>query len=84
MALVLRYATAAQLADAFRERYRASSKQECARMATWILNHIDAGDFTDTQVRNAFGLTTGQYTTIKAKWTSLRTAYNAMLAAEGE
>ena len=84
MALVLRYATAAQLADAFRERYRASSKQECARMATWILNHIDAVDFTDTQVRNAFGLTTGQYTTIKARWTNLRTAYNAMLAAQGE
>jgi hypothetical protein len=84
MALVLRYATAAQLADAFRERYRASSKQECARMATWILNRIDAVDFTDTQVRNAFGLTTGQYTTIKARWTNLRTAYNAMLAAQGE
>ena len=53
-------------------------------MATWILNRIDAGDFTDTQVRNAFGLTLGQYTTIKTKWTNLRTAYNAMRAAQGE
>ena len=84
MPLTLKYATAAQLGDAFRERYRAASKVECGRLAKWILDHIDAGDFTDAQVRNAFGLTTGQYTTIKTKWTNLRTAYNAMIAAEGE
>ena len=84
MALNLRYTTATQLGDAFRERYRAASKAECARMATWILNRIDAGDFTDTQVRNAFSLTTGQYTTIKTKWTNLRTAHNAVQAAQGE
>lgn len=84
MSLVLNQQTAAQFATRLRARYLASSALECARLAKWILDHIDAGDFTDTQVRNAFGLTTNQYTTLKTKWTNLRTAYNAALAAVGE
>ena len=43
-----------------RLRYLKSSRIECARIAKWILDHIDAGDFTDVQVRNAFGLTRGR------------------------
>jgi hypothetical protein len=84
MALNLQHATEAQLAAAFRERYRAASKVECARLAKWLLDHIDAGDFTDTQVRNAFGLTVNQYDAMKTRMTTLRTAYNAVLAAQGE
>ena len=84
MALNLKYQTAAQFAARLRERYRSASKEECARIATWILNHIEAGDFTDTQVRNAFGLTAGQYTTLKSKWTTLRTNWLAVQAAAGE
>lgn len=84
MALNLKYQTAAQFADRLRFRYLKSSKLECARIAKWILDHIDAGDFTDTQVRTAFGLTNPQYTTLKSKWTNLRTAYNAVAAAAGE
>ena len=84
MALALNHQTATQFATRLRERYRAASKEECARLAKWILDHIDAGDFTETQVRNAFGLTAGQWTTIKAKMTTLRTNYDAVLAAAGE
>lgn len=84
MALNLRYQTATQFAARLRERYRNASREECARIATWLLNHIEAGDFTDLQVRNAFGLTAGQYTTVKAKWTNLRTAFQAVQAATGE
>lgn len=74
----------AQFAARFRARYRDASQVECAKMAKWILDRIDAGDFTDAQVRNAFGLTAGQWTTLKAKLTTLRTQYNAILAARGE
>jgi hypothetical protein len=39
---------------------------------------------TDTQVRNAFGLTAGQWTTLKAKMTTWRTEYLDVQAAVGE
>lgn len=84
MAIALRHQTAAQFAARLRERYKSASKEEAARIATWLLNHIDNGDFTETQVRNAFGLTAGQWTTLKAKLTTLRTQWQAIQAAQGE
>lgn len=84
MALNLKHQTAAQFAARLRERYRHASREEAARIATWILNRIEAVDFTDNQVRNAFSLTAGQYTTLKAKWTTLRTQWLAIQAAQGE
>lgn len=84
MALNLQYQTAAQFVNKLRLLYRKSSREECARLAKWVLDHIEAGDFTDAQVRNAFGLTVPQYNTLKTKMTNLRTAYIAMQAAAGE
>jgi hypothetical protein len=84
VALALKYATPTQLAAAFRERYRDATRMECARLAKWLLDRIDAGDFTDLQVRTAFGLSAAAWTTLKAKMTTLRTQYNALLAAVGE
>ena len=84
MALSLNHQTAAEFAARLRTRYLNAEKVECARIAKWILDHIDAGDFTETQVRNAFGLTAGQWTTLKSKLTALRSAYNSVLAAKGE
>lgn len=84
MALNLRFQTATQFAARLRERYRSASREEAARIATWILNHIDAGDITDAQVRAAFGLTVTQYNALKTRMGNLRTAYQAMQAAAGE
>ena len=84
MALTLRHQTKAQFAARLRERYRNASREEAARIATWMLNSIEAGDFTDLQVRTAFGLTSGQWTTLKAKLTTLRTNWLAVCAAGGE
>ena len=84
MPLQLKYATGQQLADAFREEYRTSSRERCARLATWLLARIDDGTWTDTQVRNAFGLTLAQYTTFKTKLTTLRDHWLAVLTAQGE
>ena len=84
MALVLKHQTAAQLAARFRERYRNDSKEEAARMATWLLNRIEAGDFTDAQVRSAFGLTVTQYNNLKTRMSTLRANWQAVQAAQGE
>ena len=81
----LKHQTGAQFAARFRARYKDASRVECAKLAKWILDRIDAGDFTDAAVRNAFGLTVTQWNTLKAnKLTPQRTAYNAVLAAQGE
>lgn len=81
----LDHQTAAQFAARFRARYKDSSRVECAKMAKWILDRVDGGNFTDAQVRNAFGLTATQWNTLKTnKLTPQRAAYNAVLAAIGE
>ena len=77
------YGTKTQLADAFRARYKDATALEAARMATWLLNRIDEGTFTDAQVQSAFGLTTNQYNNQKAILTTLRANYVACLAAVG-
>lgn len=77
--------TGAQFAAAFRACYLASDKAETCRLSWWILRRIAAGDFTDTQVRNAFGLTAPQWTTLKTnKLTPQSNAWAAVLAATGE
>jgi hypothetical protein len=84
MALNLQHQTPAQFAAYLRERYRNAKRDDVARLAKWILDHLEAGDFTDLQFRTAFGLTSGQWTTLKAKMTTLRTNYEAVQAAAGE
>lgn len=84
MALNLKHQTAAQLAARFRERFRGASKEEAARMATWLLNRIDEGDFTDAQVRSAFGLTVTQYNNLKTRMGTLRANWQAVQTAQGE
>lgn len=84
MALNLVFQTPTQLAARFRARYKTATKEEAARMAYWIIERILAGDFTDTQVRNAFGLTTTQYTAMKARFQTLHDHWAAVRAAAGE
>lgn len=84
MPLNLRHQTPAQFAARLREHYRAASKTDAARIATWIMDRIDAGDLTVAQVRAAFGMTAGQWTTLQSKLTALRTNYLAVQAALGE
>ena len=84
MALNLRYQTTAEFAVKLRARFKAAGREEACRIATWILNHLEAGDFTETQLRNVFGLTVTQWNTLKTKFTNMRTAYLAVQAASGE
>jgi len=84
MPLNLRHQTVAQFATRLREHYRSASKEDCARIATWVLTHIDNGDMTELQVRTAFGLTVAQWATLKAKFTPLRTQWQSIQGARGE
>jgi hypothetical protein len=84
MALVLKHATLAQLGAAFRERYREAKGIEAFRLATWLVNRINDGTFTETQVRNFFGLTQVQWNNLKAKWQDWKAKYDDMTAASGE
>jgi len=84
MALVLKHATLAQLGAVFRERFKASEGVETARLAKWLLERIQDGTFTETQVKNFFELTLAQWNTLKTKIQTLRDKYADVLAARGE
>ena len=84
MALNLVHQTPAQLAARFRAAYRRATKGKAAGMAYWLIERINADDFTDAQVRNAFGLTTTQYTAMKTRMTALHDAHAAVQNAGGE
>lgn len=85
MALVLQHQTAAQFVARFRERYRSSSGAECARLAAWLYDRYAAGDVTQAQIRNAFGLdTTPRWQAFVAKVQALRDQWLAVQTAQGE
>lgn len=84
MALLLKHQTAAQFIARFREAYRNSDRERCIQLARFVISRIQAGDLTDAQVRNAFGLTTTQWNNLKTKMNSWITAENTAKAAVGE
>ena len=84
MGLNLVHQTPAQLAARFRAAYRDATRERAAKMAWCLIERIVSGDFTDAQVRSAFGLTSTQYTAMKTRMTALHDQYAAILAAKGE
>jgi hypothetical protein len=84
MALALRYATGAQLAAAFRERYREARGLEVGRMSKWLLDRISDGTWTDNQVRQAFGLTVQQYNNLKTRLQTRADRYDLVMQDAGE
>lgn len=84
MPLVLKHATNTQLAAKFRERYRNATGMEVGRLSKWLLDRITDGTWTDTQVRNAFGLNVTQYNNLKTRLSEKATRYDAVLADAGE
>ena len=77
----LHHQNATEFATRLVARFHASEKLERGRLCAWVLNRIDGGIYTDTQVHNAFGYSAGQWTTYKAAMTTLRTQFNAIMAA---
>lgn len=79
-----RYQTAGEFLDRIRATYRSLSREELARLARYITRRIDDGSVTTTQLRNAWGLTSGQWTTLEAKMRTLRSDIEAIDGAAGE
>lgn len=84
MALILKHGTLQGFGTYVREQYRIATRERALQLARCILARIQSGDFTDTQVRNFFGLSTTQYNTLKTKWQTLVTAGNTITGAVGE
>lgn len=84
MALNLNHQTAAQFIARFREAYRDADKERLVRLMKWLLARIAAGDITDTQARNAFGLTVNQWNTKKTQMQDLIAKHDAVQAAQGD
>lgn len=84
MALLLKHQTASQFIARFREAYRNSERERCIQLARFVISRIQAGDLTDTQVRNAFGLNVTQWNAFKTKMNSWITAQNTVRSAVGE
>lgn len=81
---VLSHTTNAELSAYVRSLYKTSSREMLAQLAKRILEWITNGRFTDTQIRNAFGLTAAQWTTLKTKMQTLVNNYNSVQVAMGE
>jgi len=57
---------------------------EVGRLSRWLLNRISDGTWTDTQVRNAFGLNVTQYNNLKTRLSEKATWYDSVIADAGE
>jgi hypothetical protein len=84
MALLLKHQTAEAFVSRVRAAYRDGDPERLVKIARFIIARIQAGDITDAQVRNAFGLNTSQWNTLKTKMQNLITADNAVKSAVGE
>jgi hypothetical protein len=83
MALLLKHQTAQEFIARFRQAYRNGERERLVQLAKFIISRIQAGDITDAQCRNAFGLTTTQWNTMKTKMTNLIAASNQVQSAVG-
>lgn len=85
MAFNLKHQTAEEFATRLRNRWRVASREEACKLSWWLIERLNAGDFTDLQVRTVFGLTAGQWTTVKTnKLIPQHDAWEAVRAATGE
>lgn len=84
MALTLHHQTAAEFADRLVVRFKAASQVEKGRIATWIYDHYQAGDFTALQLRTAFGMTVGEFLAFVTRIQTLRDHYLALQAEQPE
>jgi len=84
MALLLKQQTAEQFVARVRAAYRDGNPEVLVKIAKFIIARIQIGDITDAQCRNAFGLNTTQWNTLKTKMQALITASNTVESAVGE
>jgi len=84
MALILKHQTAEAFIARVRQAYRDGNSEQLVKIARFLIARVQAGDVTDAQLRNAFGLNTTQWNALKTKMQNLITADNAVKSAVGE
>lgn len=84
MAFPLQHQTQAQFTARVRARYDGAVGDEAARLAAWIMDALDAGDFTDAELRQAWGKTVAEWAQVKGRMQSSRQSWRAVQAARGE
>ena len=84
MALILKHQSVDAFVARVRAAYRDGNREVLVKIARFIIARIQAGDFTDAQVRAAFGLNTTQWNNLKTRMQGLITADNTLIAAVGE
>lgn len=81
---VPRYVTKAALLLVWREQFRDARRERAVQLAKWILDHLDAGEWTDLQLRSLFGVSAANYSTLKQRLEDMRTRWNQVQASAGE
>lgn len=84
MALILKHQTTEAFVAKVRAAYREGDPEVLLKIAKFIISRISSGDITDAQCRNAFGLNSSQWTTLKTKMQNLIAASNTINSAVGE
>ena len=84
MALILKHQTVQEFVARFRDAYRNGERDRIVKLATFILSRIAAGDITDAQCRNAFGLNATQWSNLKTRMQNVITASQTVQSAVGE
>lgn len=84
MALILKHQTAEQFIARVRAAYREGDPPVLVKIARFIISRIQAGDITDAQCRNAFGLNVTQWNNLKTRMQNLINADTAVQSAVGE
>jgi len=85
VALNLKHQTTEQFLARFRTRYQEATRgRKVTRLAKRIMDAFDAGEFTNLQIRTAFGYTPARFATFKTKLENQRTRYEAVESEVGE
>lgn len=80
----LNYATDSDLATFARQKYSESITDDTDRIGKRIDEWITKGRFTDTDMKNAFGMTTADWSKMKGDIQSLIPHYDAIQGAKGK
>lgn len=84
MALILKHQTVEAFIARVRAAYRDGDPEKLVKIARFLIARVQAGDLTEAQIRNAFGLNVSQWNTLKTKMQNLINADNAVKSAVGE
>lgn len=83
MAILLKHQTVETFVARVRAAYRDGDSPTLVKVARFLIARVQAGDLTELQIRNAFGLNVTQWNALKAKLQALIAADNTVQSAVG-